>query len=108
MALEQTVNFDNLVIKGAEHVGTVTLAAAQGELKKGTIITAAGKKAVTGDAPYGILADDVDATEETVAEVFLDGTYSRETVEAATGFTLAAADIAALRDANIYVEHSIA
>lgn len=108
MALVQNVDFDNLVIKGAEHVGTLTLAAEQGELKKGTIVTAAGKKAVTGDTPYGILADDVDATKAVVAEVYLDGTYARETVEAATGFKLVAADIAALRDANIYVEHAIA
>lgn len=108
MALEQKVNFDNLVIGGIAHVGTLTLAAEQGELKKGTILTAAGKKAVTGDTPYGILAEDVDATAAVVAEVFLDGTFARETVEAATGFKLAAADVAALRDANIYVEHVIA
>jgi len=106
MALVQTVDFDNLVIKGAEHVGTLTLAAKQGTLKKGTIVTADGAKMVTGGAPYGILADDVDATATVVAEVYLDGTFARETVEAATGFTLAAADIAALRDANIYVEHA--
>lgn len=106
MALVQNVNFDNLVIKGAEHVGTLTLAAGQGELKKGTIVDATGTKIATGGAPYGILADDVDATKAVVAEVFLDGTFARETVEAATGFTLTAADIAALRDANIYVEHA--
>ncbi len=108
MAFEQKLDYDNLVIGGTVHVGTLTLAAAQGELKKGTILTAAGKKAVTGDTPYGILADDVDATKAVVAEVFLDGTFAREKVEEATGFTLAAADIAALRDVNIYVEHSIA
>ncbi|MEE8886249.1 MAG: hypothetical protein SOI56_06755 [Eubacteriales bacterium] len=108
MALEQKVNFGNLVIEGIAHVGTLTLAAEQGKLKKGTILTAAGKKAVTGDTPYGILAEDVDATAAVVAEVFLDGTFARETVEAATGFKLAAADVAALRDANIYVEHAIA
>ena len=46
MALVQNVDFDNLVIKGAEHVGTLTLAAEQGELKKGTIVTAVEISAV--------------------------------------------------------------
>ena len=106
MALVQTVEFDNLVIKGAEHVGTLTLAAGQGTLKKGTIVDATGTKIVTGGTPYGILADDTDTTAAVVATVYLDGTYIRETIETATGFTLAAADIAALRDAGIYVEHA--
>lgn len=107
MALVQNVDFDNLVIRGAEHVGTLTIAASQGTLARGTIVDATGTKLVTGGTPYGILADDVDTTAATVAEVYLNGTFARETVEAATGFTLAAADIAALRDINIYVENSV-
>lgn len=105
MAKVGEVKYDNLVIHGAQHVGTITVAAGA-DLKRGTILTAAGAKMATGGTPYGILADDTDATAAaTVAQIYLDGTYARETLEAVMGYTLSAADIAALRDIDIYVEH---
>lgn len=105
MAKVGEVRYDNLVIRGAQHVGTITVAAGA-DLKRGTILTAAGAKMATGGTPYGILADDTDATAAaTVAQIYLDGTYARETLEGIMGYTLSAADIAALRDVNIYIEH---
>ena len=104
MALVGTVGYDNLVIRGAQHVGTITIAE-ENNLKRGAIVTALGAKMATGGVPYGILADDVDATDAaTVGQVYLDGTYALETIEEVVGYSLAAADIAALRDIGIYVE----
>lgn len=105
MAKVGEVKYDNLVLRGAEHVGTITVASGA-SLKRGTILTAGGAKMATGGAPYGILADDTDASEAAaVAQVYLDGTYARETLEEIMGYTLSAADIAALRDIDVYVEH---
>ena len=106
MAKVGTVVYDNLVIRGAQHVGTITIPSGK-TLKKGTIVTSAGAAMATSGAPYGIIADDIDTTDGALAvQVYLDGTYIRETIEEVMGYTLSASDIAALRDISIYVEHA--
>lgn len=86
---EGTLIPDNLVA-GHEFpllIGGVTLKSGQGELKRGTVIglLTEDKKGVAVDKskhdgseiPYGILTDDVDATEEVKATVYTTGLFNR-------------------------------
>lgn len=67
--------------------GGVTIAAGQGILRRGTvlgIVTASGKAVAVDKAaadgsnvPYGILTDDVDATTETNATVYISGVFNK-------------------------------
>lgn len=105
---------DNL-FAGADipaHGGSVTIAAGQGALKRGTVIALdSNNKGVilssaTGLKPYGILCSDVDATTETVAEVWLTGRFNKHALHVAGGYTMTADNILALRNGGIFVENS--
>lgn len=90
----------------------VTIAAGEGELKRGTVLSLGtdGKckviSATSGLTPYGILCDDVDATSEAVAEVYVSGVFNKNALIVKSGYTLTAADITALRNGGIYLETS--
>ena len=91
----------------------VTIAAGEGALKRGTVLSLGtdGKckviSAATGLTPYGILCDDVDATSEAVAEVYVSGVFNKHALIVASGYTLTDADITALRNGGIYLENSM-
>lgn len=100
---------DNLIAKVDVPTKTqsVTLAAAQGILKRGTVVAMDGETAkvmTSGKTPHGIICDDVDATETAVAEVYVTGCFNKAALNAATEYELTAADIAALRNGGIFVE----
>lgn len=101
-----SVNVDTLT-------NSVTIAAGEGELKRGTVLSLGtdGKckviSAATGLTPYGILCDDVDATSEAVAEVYVSGVFNKNALIVKDGYTLTAADITALRNGGIYLENSM-
>ena len=106
------VAHDNLIadIHVKLTVGSGTINAGAGELKRGTVMALAdGKLSVmkSGGAPYGILTDDVDATEATVAEVYLTGKFNKNALIVASGYELTAADIKALRDGGIFIENAV-
>lgn len=105
---------DNL-FAGADipaHGGSVTIAAGQGALKRGTVIALNTDNkgvilsATTGLKPYGILTDAVDATAETVAEIYLTGRFNKHALHVATGYTMTADNLLALRNGGIFVENS--
>jgi len=103
-----TVDFENLVIGGAQ-VGTVKLQAAQGALKRGTVIDATGAVLTTGGTAKYILAEDVtvDDSEPTVAVVYITGKFVRNSLIVAPGYTFADADAENLRDVTIFVEDAM-
>ena len=103
---------DNLVadIHVKQVTGSGTIVAGAGALKRGTVMALAdGKLSVmkSGATPYGILTDDVDATEATVAEVYLTGKFNANALIVAAGYTLTAADIKVLRDGGIFIENAV-
>lgn len=106
---------DNLFASAAVKTvsGSATIAAGEGVLERGTVLSKGsdGKckviSAATGLTPYGILTDDVDATSEVVAEVYLTGIFNKNALKVADGYTLTAADITALRNGGIYLETSV-
>lgn len=109
------MQYDNL-FAGADipaHGGSITIAAGQGALKKGSVIALDGSNkgvilsATEGLKPYGILASDVDATAETVAEVWLTGRFNKHALHVAEDYTMTADNILALRNGGIFVENSV-
>ena len=104
---------DNLIanIDVPTKTQSVTLAAAQGVLKRGTVVALDGDTAkimATGLTPHGIICDDVDATEEAVAEVYVAGCFNKAALIVASDYELTAANIAALRNGGIFVENVVA
>lgn len=97
----------------AAHGGSITLGSGQGVLKKGSVIALnTSNKGVilssaTGLKPYGILCSDVDATTETVAEVWLTGRFNKNRLHVAEGYTMTADNLLALRNGGIFVENSV-
>lgn len=110
--------------------GSVTIEAGAGELKRGAIIAKDSngnfnllgkaveknaKEAAEGDAqqttqenaeettakPYGILTDDINITEATVATVYLSGCFNANKVYAAEGYTVTDEDKDVLRTYGI-------
>jgi hypothetical protein len=99
-------------ILGAEPFPTTTysldIAAAQGVLKPGTLISRAGAKATTAATTHGILAYEVDATNATSGVIFLTGSFLRDLIVAANAPTViddAFED--SLRSKGLYLERSI-
>lgn len=92
---------------------SVTVAAGEGALKRGTVLSLGtdGKckviSAATGLTPYGILCDDVDATSEVVAEVYVSGVFNKNALIVADGYEMTAADVTDLRNGGIYLENSV-
>ena len=103
---------DNLIadVHVKQIVVSATVAANAGELKRGTVVALSDGKLTamtTGKTPYGILCDDVDATSEAVAEVYVSGVFNKHALIVKSGYTLTAADITALRNGGIYLENSM-
>lgn len=114
---------DNLIARPFPRALTfgVKIAAGEGVLKRGTILTAkddgsyvvCGKKVTTGEGdaattttysnPGAILADDVDASGATAATAvaYCSGNFNPAAVAVADGYTLTAADKDNLRKYNI-------
>ena len=73
-------------------------------------IDSAGKLGVLGDTgltAYGILCDDIDATAEVVAEVYLTGQFNTNALIVKESYTMTTTDIQALRNGGIFLENSM-
>ena len=90
------------------HTQGATIAAGQGVLKRGTVISADGKIMATGLTAHGILCDDHDTEgTDTLAEVYVTGCFNKAALIVADGYELTAADITALRNGGIFVENVV-
>lgn len=100
-----TVNYDNLVIRAGD-VGHVELAAGQGELPRGAVIDTEGKLMSEGGSPCYILCDETitDDLEKTIACVYKNGKFVRNSLYVAQGYELTDTDIEKLRCINIMIE----
>lgn len=113
-----TVNYDNLIIRAGD-VGHVELAAGQGELPRGAVIDTEGylmskgrmigeegKQTLIEATPSYILCDDTktDDTEKTVACVYKNGNFVRNSLYVAQEYELSETDIERLRSVGIIIE----
>lgn len=98
------------------HTASATIAAGQSQLQRGAVLAmgADGKlkllsaeSAGASEVPYGILCDNVDATAEAVAEVYVSGQFNSAVLVTKESYKLTAADIKALRDGGIYLENTM-
>lgn len=104
------------------NVQSVTVKSGAGALKRGTVLAMSSGTAGTGKCvvlgntaatnetltAFGILTDDVDATDaDTVATVYVTGCFNAGALTVKSGYTLAAADIQALRNGGILVENVV-
>ena len=109
-----SMEYDGLIVSHspAADVVTVKLAAGNGELKRGTIVTGtaggalAPASASLTSAVY-ILADDVDATEATTATAYRTGHFATNKLITADDYALTAADKEHLRKSGILVSDAI-
>lgn len=94
---------------------TATIAAGEGKLVRGSVLAAGadGKLKLLSstsssatEVPFGILCDDVDATSEVVAEVYVSGQFNADALVTKSDYELTAADITALRNGGIYLENT--
>lgn len=103
------VEYDGLLDAAyANHTVGVTVAAGQGELKRGTVLAInADNKAVIASGASGtecryILRKDVNAADaDTVAYAYDEGRFIKSRLIVDEGYTLTATDIDALRTHNI-------
>ena len=99
---------DNLIANVDVKQVVQTISVPSGTLKRGTVVDVSGKIMNTGLTAYGILCDDVDASAgAVVAEVYVAGAFNKGALIVASGYTLSANDIKALRDGGIYVENAV-
>ena len=111
-----TMEYDGLIIdhQPVADVVTITLAAAQGVVTRGSVVTgtaggslSVAKAALSASNATYIVADDVDTTGGTVTvSAYRCGHFSRSKLKA-NGYTLVAADFEILRNAGILVGDSI-
>ena len=109
---------DNLIAGNTIPILTAsaTIAAAEGKLVRGTVLAASAdgklkqlsaESAGASEAAYGILCDDVDATSEAVAEVYVSGQFNKNALTTKADYKRTAADIQALRNGGIYIENAM-
>ena len=105
---------DNLIasIQVKQITGSVTVVSGAGVVKRGTVLAKndEGKMVVMADGltPYGVLCDDVDATEaDVVGEAYLTGCFNKSALIVADGYELTADDVQALRNGGIFVENVV-
>lgn len=99
---------DNLVANLDVKQIVQTVSIPSGTLKRGSVVDASGKILNTGLTPFGILCDDVDASAgAVVAEVYVAGAFNKGALVVASGYTLTAENIKALRDGGIFVENAV-
>lgn len=106
------MKYDNLIASTdvRQITQSVTVASGQGVLKRGTVVALSSGKAkimASSLTPHGILCDDVDATAEAVAEVYVAGAFNKAALIVASGYTLSATDIQTLRNGGIFVENIV-
>lgn len=98
------------------HTASATIAAASGKLVRGAVLTAgadsklkpiSAESAGATELPFGILCDDVDATSEVVAEVYVSGQFNASALVTKDDYKMTAADVKALRDGGIYIENAM-
>lgn len=108
---------DNLIIGNdvALITQTATIAAGEGALVRGSVLAtgADGKLKLlssessgASEVAFGILCDDVDATSDAVAEVYVAGQFNADALVTKASYKLVAADITALRNGGIYLENT--
>ena len=103
---------DNLINSAHEtNACHVTVAAGQGELKRGTALGAKDGKAVIlgtdGATASWILAKDVDATEEAVAVAYREGHFNADALIVKAEYTISAKDKDDFRVRNIILSESL-
>lgn len=98
------------------HTASATIAAASGKLVRGAVLAAgadgklkplSAESAGATETPFGILCDDVDATSEAVAEVYVSGQFNANALTTKASYKMTVADIKALRDGGIYIENAM-
>lgn len=98
------------------HTASATIAAAEGNLVRGTVLAVGSDRKLkqlsstssgASEVPYGILCDDVDATSEAVAEVYVSGQFNANALVTKSEYKMTAADIKALCDGGIYIENAM-
>lgn len=115
---------DNLIAGNDIPIVTAsgTIRAGQNALKRGTVLaistgtTGDGKLVILGTAAtpttetltaYGVLCDDVDATSEAVAELYISGQFNKNALIVKSDYTIKTEDIIALRNGGIYIESAM-
>lgn len=95
---------------------SATIAAAEGKLVRGTVLASgadgklkqlSAESKGASETPCGILCDDVDATSEAVAEVYVFGQFNKNALTTKSNYKLTTADIQALRNGGIYIENAM-
>ena len=120
MRLDQNVaelGHDDLIVDAnpIADVFAVTIVAAMGSLKRGTILarnSADGKMSILGTegatlAANCILAEDVDATKETAAIAYRTGHFATNKLMVKNEYTIKEADKEALRTAGILLSDAL-
>ena len=105
-----TVDYDGLIVTNepVADVVTVTLAASQGVLARGTVITGAAGGLVATKAVY-ILADETDTGTGTAvtATAYRTGHFARNKLSTDGSYTLVAADEEIMRNAGILLSDAL-
>ena len=111
-----TVDYDGLIVTNepVADVVTVTLAASQGVLARGTVITgaaggelsAAAAALVATNAVY-ILADETDTGTGVTATAYRTGHFARNKLSTDGSYTLVAADEEIMRNAGILLSDAL-
>ena len=110
------VEYDGLIVNNVPvaDVVTVKLAAGNGILKRGTVVTgAAGDELAPAEAALSatngtyILTDDTDVTAGAVATAYRTGHFARTKLHTDGSYTLTAADEEILRNAGILLSDAI-
>lgn len=109
-----SMQYDNLVNSNGVTLitGMRSIKAGEGKLKRGTALAlgADGKLVILGTADATancVLCDDVDATTEVKAEVYLTGHFNLNALIVKDSYTITPADIEALRNGGIYLDNSM-
>lgn len=111
-----TVGYDGLIVTNepVADVVTVTLAASQGVLARGTVITgtaggemSAAAAALAATKAVYILADETDTGTAVTATAYRTGHFARNKLSTDGSYTLVAADEEALRAAGILLSDAL-
>ena len=111
-----TVEYDGLIVSNnpVADVVTVQIAAGNGTLKRGTVLTgtpggalAPVSAALASGKCTVILTDDTDASEAAVATAYRTGHFARNKLIVGVSYTITAADEEILRNAGILLSDAI-
>ena len=99
---------DNLIAGDFPRI-TAWLDIPSGNLRRGTVVTAAGAVMATGGSPFAVLTEDANATGGAVqVPVYLSGEFSRRHLIIQGDAALSATDVANMRLLNLYVKDTVA